>query len=453
MKTGHFHFALTYQSYLLKMNFLCIIIISNPLLSVRQTEGQDAKNITYEACGVIHVSEFDTIYGHIMSTGQMDINNLFTSAVEQHQKGYLQTAERLYREMLAIQPGNFYALHYLGILYMQGKKYDAAISYLEKAIAINPSDAHALYNMGFAFQGKGKLDKAITYYEKSLEINPGHADTHYNLGNVMRLQERHDEAIACLQKASELKPDFAEASMMLNLALKEKERMQNKTDNIDWVRMIGKKMRLESICHPHCEEEKAYLYHTFDGGGTELEVLNFLRSVITLFKPSLILETGAWFADGTVALGTALKENGFGKLITLEIDAQMAERARMKIHQFGLNGYVEVINQPSLEFIENLNSAQCKFDFAFFDSRPAIRPVEFQRLYDKGALTDLIAFHDTSRLRENTYIEKGESQDEYVRKLDEIESKYCRGGIEFPFSKGLRIMQLRGDINPAFQKK
>jgi predicted O-methyltransferase YrrM/Flp pilus assembly protein TadD len=381
----------------------------------------------------------------------MDINNLLTSAFEHHKKGDLQTAELLYREILAIQPDNFYALHYLGILYILAKKPDAAITYLAQTVAINPPDAHALYNLGVAFQMKGKLDEAVTYYDKSLEINPGRADTHYNLGNIMRFQERHDEAITFYKKALELKLDFAEASLMLNLALKEKKQMQNKTENINWISMIGKKIRLESICHPHCEEEKAYLYHTFDAGGTELEVLKFLRSVIILFKPSLILETGAWFADGTVALGTALKENGFGKLITLEIDEQMADRARMKIHQFGLNGYAEVINQPSLEFIENLDSTQCKFDFAFFDSRPTIRPMEFQRLYDKGALKDLVVFHDTSRLREQTYTEKGESQDEYVRKLDEIESKYCRGGIEFPFSKGLRVMQLRSDINPAFK--
>jgi tetratricopeptide (TPR) repeat protein len=355
--------------------------------------------------------------------------------------------------MLAMQPGNFHALHHLGILNIQAKQYDAAIRYLAHAVEMNPSDAHALYNLGFAFQMKGKLEEAVRYYEKSLKINPGHADTYYNLGNVMRLQERHDEAIDALKKSLELRSDFGEAALMLNLALKEKERMQYKTENIDWVGLIGKKIRLESICHPHCEEEKAYLYQTFDGGGTELEVLKFLRSVIILFKPSLILETGTWFADGTVALGTALKENGFGKLITLEIDAQMAERARMKIHQFGLDGYAEVINQPSLEYIENLDSAQYKFDFAFFDSRPAIRPVEFLRLYSKGALTDLVAFHDTSRIREQTYIEQGESQDEYVRELDEIESKYCRGGIEFPFSKGLRIMQLRREINPAVQNK
>ncbi|NWF98081.1 MAG: hypothetical protein HXY52_03990 [Nitrospirae bacterium] len=78
--------------------------------------------------------------------------------------------------------------------------------------------------------------------------------------------------------------------------------------------------------------------------------------------------------------------------------------------------------------------------------------MEFYKLYEKGALTDLISFHDTSRLREKTMIIPDEPQDKYVEELDKIEQKYCRGGIEFCFSRGLRIMQLRQDINPANRK-
>ena len=223
-------------------------------------------------------------------------------------------------------------------------------------------------------------------------------------------------------------------------------------ENINWIKLTGKNIKLESECHPHCEEEKAHLFHTFNGGGTEIESLNLLRSFIRLFKPSLVLETGTWNADGTVALGTALKENGFGKLISLEIDCQKAEKAKEKIQRLGLSEYVEVINQSSLDFIENLDTTKYKFDFAFFDSLPSLRPIEFKKFYGRGVLTDLIAFHDTSRLREKTYIVKREPQDEFVRHLDEIELRYCRGGIEFSLSRGLRILQLRRDRNPAFYK-
>jgi predicted O-methyltransferase YrrM len=304
--------------------------------------------------------------------------------------------------------------------------------------------------LGIVFQRTGRLDEAVISYKESIALNPHYADSHYNLGNVFRHKESPDEAIECFQRALRLNPHFPEASGALKIALKEKEQLIKKYENINWINMIGKKLRLESLCHPHCEEERAYLFRTFDGGGTEMEVLNFLRSLIALFKPTLVLETGTWNADGTVALGTAVKENGFGKVISLEIDFQRAEKARMKIHSLALSEYAEVINVPSLEYIEKLDGSKYKFDFAFFDSRPSIRPVEFQKLYDKGALTDIVAFHDTSRLREVSYIEKGDPQDEYVRRLDQIELQYCRGGLESSLSKGIRIMQLRRDINPAF---
>ncbi len=226
----------------------------------------------------------------------------------------------------------------------------------------------------------------------------------------------------------------------------------NQRENISWTSLIGKTICLESQIHPHCEEEKAYLYHAFDSGGTEIETLDLLRSLIKLFKPRLIIETGTWQGDGTIAIGTALKENKSGKLISIEINSELAKKANEKIKKLRLNEFIEIVNQPSLDFIETLDSNKIKFDFAFFDSATNVRPLEFYRLYEKGALTDLVAFHDTSRLREKTLIIPNEPQDEYVKELDKIEQKYCRGGIEFCFSRGLRVMQLRKDINPAFTK-
>jgi hypothetical protein len=61
-----------------------------------------------------------------------------------------------------------------------------------------------------------------------------------------------------------------------------------------------------------------------------------------------------------------------------------------------------------------------------------------------------VAFHDTSRLREKTFIVESEPQDVYVAEMDEIEKKYCKGGLDFPLAKGLRVMQLNKNINPAF---
>jgi predicted O-methyltransferase YrrM len=346
----------------------------------------------------------------------MNINEALQLALTHHQSGSFQQAEYIYREILKVQPDHFDALYFLGLIKYQIKDYDSAIIDFEAVLNHNPQHAHAYCYLGNALRENGQPEKAIDYYKKALNLNPS----------------------------------LSEADKNLTLALKEKDQLREEVDKSDWISMIGKKIKLESQVHPHCEEEKAYLYHTFDDGGTEIEALDVLIALIRLFKPTLMLETGTWQADGTVAFGTALKKNGGGKLISLEIVPNLAEKAKEKIRQFGLTQYVEVINQSSLDFIENLDASKFKFDFAFFDSSSAIRPEEFHKLYNKGALTSLISFHDTSRLREKTLIIKGEPQDEYVKQMDEIENKYCRGGIEFSLSRGLRIMQLRQEINPAF---
>lgn len=414
----------------------------------------------------------------------MNVNEKIQLALEYQKAGNQLQAAKICREILKIQPDNIINLLILGTIHAQLKEFETAIDFFTKAIKINPNltEAHyalgnalrdkgqideaissflkviqldqnymeAYINLGFIYYESGRLEEAITYYQKAIQINPNFATVYYMLANALRNKEQYDESVGYYQKAQYLNPNQPEFQAAIELVLQEKEHSKKPFETINWIKLIDKRIKIESRCHPHCNEEKAYLFHAFDGGGTEIETLNMLRSIVLLFKSELIFETGTWLADGAIALGTALKENGFGKLISVETDSSLVDKAKMRVKQLGLSTYVEIINQNSLEFIENLDTTRYKFDLAFFDSDVSIRPAEFQKLYDKGALTDIIAFHDTSRLREKTYIEKDAPQDEYIRKLNEIEQRYCRGGIELPLSKGLRIMQLRKDINPAF---
>jgi tetratricopeptide (TPR) repeat protein/ADP-heptose:LPS heptosyltransferase len=303
------------------------------------------------------------------------------------------------------------------------------------------------------------LDMSIEWSKRAIYRNE---DPHYKVtyvkGNCM--------IYCCMSDKCPVYNEFRcipEAEKVLDVVKKKLGNIREKKEALEtisdmpldssyWLKVIDKKIQIESECHPHCPEEKAYLYHTFDNGGTEIETLVLLRSLIRLFRPDMILETGTWQSDGTIALGLALKENGSGKLISLEINPQLAEQAKRRINSLGLTAFIEIINQSSLDYIDSLDKTTHKFDFAFFDSASNIRPIEFLKLYKKGLLTDLIAFHDTSRLRERSLIIPNEPQNEYVKNMDNIEHKYCRGGIEFPCSRGVRIMQLRRDINPAFNK-
>ena len=222
------------------------------------------------------------------------------------------------------------------------------------------------------------------------------------------------------------------------------------------VQTLGGTLEPEDAAHPHCQLEQASLFQTFEGAGTEIETLWLLWALVRMTKPQFVLETGTLHGIGTIALASALKENGRGKVVSLEIDREIAMetcgalKSTDRLESADLTEFFEIVNQDSLTFIEGLDTKQIRFDFAFFDSKTNVRLVEFKRLYEKGGLTNLVAFHDTSRLREKTFIAKDESQDAYVAELDKIEKNYCRGAMEFTLAKGLRVMQLDKNINPAF---
>tara|TARA_Y100000310_G_C20681509_1_gene816229 strand:- start:578 stop:1228 length:651 start_codon:yes stop_codon:yes gene_type:complete len=207
----------------------------------------------------------------------------------------------------------------------------------------------------------------------------------------------------------------------------------------DWKNYINLNIDSEKNQHPHCEEERSHLFSAYSGGSTEIETLDFLHSLICLRKPQYVVETGTYKAIGTIAIASALKENGLGKLITIEKDKNLFNKAKEKIKYVNLDEYVNLVNEDSLIY---LKQNKIVFDIAFIDSYTPIRHKEFKILYENNCLRDLVLFHDTSRLREKSMHFEDEDQSEYVNNLDLIEKKYCKGSIEFFYSRGLRMMQV-----------
>jgi predicted O-methyltransferase YrrM len=210
-----------------------------------------------------------------------------------------------------------------------------------------------------------------------------------------------------------------------------------------WLDLVNDEIKVETDNHKHVETEKPHLFRSFDTEGTEIEVLDLLHALIILFKPMHVLETGTWNAYGTIAMAHAVKENGFGEVISVEKLPEKAAAGMQKLAALGLDKCATIINRPSLEYIRSLDKTGPKFDLAFFDSSRVHRADEFVQLHQKGLLADLVLFHDTSRSRIENHDAKKGVQEAYVRRLDEIEQHYTKGSIEFELSRGLRIMQLR----------
>jgi tetratricopeptide (TPR) repeat protein len=137
-------------------------------------------------------------------------------AFRAHQAGHRADAERLYRDVLAVEPRNAAALHLLGALLHQTGRTDEAVSLMRQAIAIEPRNPDYHYNLGCVLNAAGRMDEAIESLSKAIALKPQYPEAHFELGNALARTERLAEAEAALQSVVKAQPDNADA--MNNLA-------------------------------------------------------------------------------------------------------------------------------------------------------------------------------------------------------------------------------------------
>jgi len=138
------------------------------------------------------------------------IRDKLAVALRFHQSGEWQAAERLYREILAFDPGHAESLNLLGVMALQFRHFEAAASLIGQAIERNGSEPTYHYNLGSALKAQGRAAEAAASFERALALRPNYAEALNNLGNLQREAGRLDEAAALYQKALNFRPDLPE---------------------------------------------------------------------------------------------------------------------------------------------------------------------------------------------------------------------------------------------------
>lgn len=168
---------------------------------------------------------------------------------------------------------------------------------------------------------------------------------------------------------------------------------------------------------------KPHLFTMIDRVSAETEVLQFLKALVMLVKPSLIIETGTFKGATAAAMVCGLLENGYGKLVTIELDETLAERSARKFQGFP----VEVVCGSSLTYTPN-----DKIDMLFIDSHRAIRGKEFE--------------HFKPHLRDNAVIVWHDSAPEHTAVFKAVSALYDNQVIDrilLPTPRGLTISMLK----------
>ncbi|HET6433613.1 tetratricopeptide repeat protein [Dyella sp.] len=145
---------------------------------------------------------------------------LLARAIQAHQAGDLDGAERLYNEVLEMHVAQPDALHFLGVLCHQRGRSDEAVSLIGSALKITPRHPDAHNNLGNIHKECGRLAEAEACYRRALECGPGHYNALSNLAVVLEAQERLDDAFDAYTRLLQQAPAYAHGHYRLGLFLR-----------------------------------------------------------------------------------------------------------------------------------------------------------------------------------------------------------------------------------------
>src|SRR5580692_8904180 len=91
---------------------------------------------------------------------------------------------------------------------------------------------------------------------------------------------------------------------------------------------------------PHPERWSMY-----DSMTAEIEVLEFLRTMVTTIKPTLAVETGTFMGVSTLWIAEAMRLNGFGRMISCEYDPKVFATAKQKIDASEFRDLIDLRNE------------------------------------------------------------------------------------------------------------
>ena len=153
----------------------------------------------------------------------------------------------------------------------------------------------------------------------------------------------------------------------------------------------AKGAQLPEYHRPTVECPNPERWSMYDSMTAEVEVLEFLRTLITTTKPNLVVETGSFLGASTLWIAEGLKRNGFGKIISCEFDPVVFEKARENVTNSGLSEWIELRNESSLEM-----GVDGGIDLFFSDSDMPIREQEVRRFLPQINPHGIILMHDAS---------------------------------------------------------
>lgn len=150
---------------------------------------------------------------------RVKVTEYFRQASEYREKGELDAALSVTREILSIEPENAFALYDMAVTSNMMSRKEEAIEALNKAVRINPGYSEARFELGIIYESLGRFEDAIAEYEaasgKETEGSKKAAERLERLKRFMEAKGR-SERIRALLDMGDLQGALQEAEAYLS---------------------------------------------------------------------------------------------------------------------------------------------------------------------------------------------------------------------------------------------
>lgn len=158
---------------------------------------------------------------------------MYSEAVNEDNRGNIEAAKTLYREILAERPDHIGALNNLGVLLMkEGKTKDALLCF-KRVLERENNNPKAYNNIALILMMEGNKRLAEEYFRKAIELDKDGCEAYVNLSALLRSEARQVDALKLLEPV--VKREDVDPSVYLSYAIINDE-MGNKEDAIKYYR-------------------------------------------------------------------------------------------------------------------------------------------------------------------------------------------------------------------------
>lgn len=141
------------------------------------------------------------------------------AAVQAYQGKDLDSAEAIFKQILALNPKEPNALHFLGCIYKDRGQLQQAVELIQASIQVDGSNPTPFLNLGKILSIAGQHENAAGIFQESLKRNQQIPETWFCFANALREVEKIAESKQAYRNALQLNPAHAGAASNLGALL------------------------------------------------------------------------------------------------------------------------------------------------------------------------------------------------------------------------------------------